>query len=108
MLLEEDLSELIEAAPPALPLVSGLRRYIESSVHADLFEIVSRSSWIRTVSRSFDLTAAIAHENVLYVLLETSSTCDVLWRNDATAEHTYPREGGRICKGDGAGLHATH
>src|SRR6185503_7141802 len=81
-ILEQQRGELVQAAAPTLPLVRGVRRFVEDAVDARFFErrdvhlgIASETSTPNPVGAEF--ATSVAHEHELHLLLELRHVSDV-------------------------------
>ena len=83
MVLEQQRRELMQAAPPGLPLVSRVGRHIEVTVYAGGFErfgiglgvAAEASAAASAIATQF--TAAVADEQHLDLLLEGGQVGDI-------------------------------
>src|SRR6476646_5159489 len=89
---EQQRGELMQAAPPRLPLVRGVWRFVEHTVDPGFFErsdvclgIAAETSATDAVRAEF--TAAVADEHQLCLLFECCHVGNVRDRDAAAAEN---------------------
>src|SRR5512138_1942423 len=100
---EQQRREFMQAAPPGLPLVSGIWRLVKGAVDADLFERRHVGFAGGTV-----FTAAVADEHDLDLLRECGHVSDVVGGDAAATENADMGKGIQVLKGNGTGLHTAH
>src|SRR5579859_7016065 len=100
----------MQTASPGLPLVSRVRRHIKVSVYARDLEGLRVCLGITAEARAItaQLSAAIAHEQHLYLLLKGGHIGDIRRSDTTTAENSDVGEFIEICESDLPGLHPTH
>ena len=88
---------LAQAAPPALPLVRGVRGFVEHCIDAGLFQsggvrfgIAAETTSAHTVGAEF--AATVADEDEFHLLFESGYVGDIRYRDAPAAEHTDVRE----------------